>query len=276
MSGSVRRAGEAAIVSASVLWCMSCGSGPKEPERRAVEDAPQEARSARGSVGEICAGEAVSPDPAGIPDNARLAVIVDLRDEELPAALERVEAWGQAPGGEVPVVAGLALSQIGFQLRLVRDLLAAIGIAPRSLLIVQAPGGELVWSFHWVCDLDGLRALLGDRWGLRSRSSVLGMIAEAAAPGSFAYDVVVLPSDQIALTPTGTGARLLRWLAGAEPSIDGRRAAGRFGEVLAEIPAAPVRAVLAWGGGSGVVVAGGGILRIRADGAQIEVQAGDL
>lgn len=259
---------------------LACGPGSADPARKDMSAAdattagegppPAEPRDAS----TICEGRAALADPAVSPVDARLLVALDLDAEALGEALDRVEAWaGDAVSG-APMVAGLALSQLGFQLGLVRASLDEIGVRPSGVLVLQAPGGELVWIVHLRCDLDGLRGLVEARWRLRTRTTVGGMIAEAPADGPFAHDVLVLADDRLALAPRGRGAAVLRWLIGAGPvrSLGAAPASAAVpGEVLAALPAAPVRALVAGEGGGGLVIPGSGWWMLRADGRGLTI-----
>ena len=257
-----RRAGLGAA-----LWALSCGSGA-EGQAPAGSAA---AVAAPSTVAGACAGRATLPELGEVPGDARLAVALDLDAPGLDAALARVEAWAREDAGGAPVVAGLALSQLGFQLGLVRGALAEVGFDPEGLLIVQAPGGELAWLFRQECDLEGVRPVIEARWRLRWRTSAQGAIAEAGPAGGSPYDLVALAGDRFALVPRGRGGAQLRWLsAPSAPALAGAAPRRELGAALAAMRPAPVRLV-AVGAASGLAVVGDGLVRARDDGARLEI-----
>lgn len=181
-----------------------------------------------------------------LPDAARLAILVDLDDAGLAAAARRVEAGASAGG--LPVVAGLALGMLGLQVEMIRGLLARAGLRPRELALVHDRDGAVVWVLRARCDLRDLQATLAAAWGVRGRAVSGGEVAEAAPGSGFPHDVVFLAEDRVALVPAGQAMRMRQWFeAGVSPATMGAAAgadAPRPGEVLAEIPPAPVRGVL--------------------------------
>lgn len=182
-----------------------------------------------------------------LPADLRLAVVIDLESPELPAAIDRLQAGVQAGRG-LPVVAGLGLAQLGLQLAILRPQLASAGLAPRELALLHDRSGAVVWVLRARCDLAGLQALLAQRWSLGVRGVTGGAVAEAmrGANGPVAFEVAFLAEDRLALTPPGSAATLRRWLA-APPAAPGFGAGSgpTPAEVLGEIPAAPIRGVLA-------------------------------
>ena len=118
-----------------------------------------------------------------------------------------------------PTVAGLALSQLGFQVGHVRTILGGLGIDPPEILLLQGPDGELVWLWRLPCDHERLRALVTSAWGLQLRTLVAGALGETVDPQRFPFDLLFLPGDRLALVPAGGGLRILRWLTDGGPRV---------------------------------------------------------
>jgi hypothetical protein len=241
---------------------------PAEAPPRARDEAPRDAAAA-------CEGRRGAPleEPLELPGDLRIAARIDLESADLEAALAHLERWAAAPGGAdtdsdgvgeetgfgddapgagegglppPPLVAGLALSQIGFQVRHIRDLLGTLGFAPPELLLLQDPEGAVVWLWRLPCDLPGLQALVEEGWGLRLRTLVSGAVAEPREPARFPFDLLLLPGDRLALVPAGQGLRLLRWLSGGSPrpSLAPEAIAEPPSDALASLEAAAIRLVL--------------------------------
>lgn len=232
----------------AALLLAACGPGPAETGPKGQVEVAAET-GPKGQVPKASPCDAAGETLAGgawLPDAARLAVLVDLDDPALAAASARVEAG--AGGRGLPVVAGLALGQLGLQTTIVRGTLARAGLRPRELALVHGPDGAVIWVLRARCDLRDLQAAMASAWGVRGRAVSGGEVAEAPAGSSFPHDVVFLAEDRLALVPAGQATALLRWFtAPAGPPAIGPGAAAngpRPGEVLAEIPPAPVRGVL--------------------------------
>lgn len=191
-----------------------------------------------------------STDPLGdlawLPRDLRLAVVFDLDDPGVTqAAIELARASATTPG--LPVVAALGLGFVDAQLAIVRRQLAVATLAPRELLLLHDPAGAVLWVVRARCDLDAVQTALADAWGLRSRASAAGPLAEPAPGAAFPHDVVFLGDDRLALVPAGSGGKLRRWLEGSSkpPELGPGPAGDAPGDTLAALAPAPIRVVLA-------------------------------
>ncbi len=178
-----------------------------------------------------------------------------------------------------PTVAGLALSQVGFQVGHVRTLLGGLGIDPPEMLLLQGPDGELAWLWRLPCDHDRLRALVTSAWGLEIRTLVAGALGESLDPQRFPFDLLFLPGDRLALVPAGGGLRLLRWLTDGGPRVPalGAPQAEEEGpaELLGTLAPAAIRLVIADRVGGVLTLRpasrSSGALRVRASAAGLEI-----
>lgn len=243
-----RLAGALVALAAALAACgashdpadMPPAPGPAQP---APKDLPEP----------TCAGVA---DPLGdldwIPRDVTLAAAIDLADPGHGAAAERLaRAAGEIDG--LPIVAALGLGQLDVQLSIVQGLLRSAGLAPRELVLLHEPGGAVAWVFRVRCDLGALQAIMTRAWGLRSRTTATGPIAEPGAR-PFAHDAVFLADDRVMLAPAGRGGALRRWLeAPAEPALAAGRGGPTPGDALAGLAPAPIRVVLA---GRGLLTGG--------------------
>lgn len=211
---------------------VSAGPGTQRPE----DMSPETCQQAQDPLGDL----------EWIPRDVRLAAAFDLGDPGLgEAARELARASAATPG--MPVVAALGLGFLDAQLDIVRRQLAAADLAPRELLLLHDPAGAVVWVVRVRCDLLVLQAVLARAWGVTSRATAAGPLAEPAAPGGFPHDVVFLADDRLALVPAGAGGKLRRWLEGqaAAPELGGGGRVETPGEALARLDPAPIRVVLA-------------------------------
>lgn len=213
---------------------------PLGPEPPAAEPPAPACADARDPLGDL----------AWLPRDARLAALFDLRDPGLDdAALRLARDVAAIPG--LPIVAGLGLGQLGVQLPLLRSQLRAAHLDPAELLLLHEPGGGVLWLLRARCDLPALQAELARAWGVQTRTSAAGPLAEPRG-GSFPFDVLFLSDDRIALAPAGAGGKLRRWLE-APPAPDpfaSSKPAETPGEALAALEAAPIRVVF---GGRGLL-----------------------
>jgi hypothetical protein len=112
------------------------------------------------------------------------------------------------------------------------------------------PSGSSAWIFVTSCSFDEATARVQSRWGLDVRRTATGAVGIAGDPGdaSFAYDVVFLPADRIALVPAGGATAFEQALAvRAEALGDRAPAAPPVGALLEDVEPAPVRVVVAAG-----------------------------
>lgn len=221
---------------------LACGAQQPVPEDMSVRPGKEAAPEVR-EAGEGCdVAGATLGGAAWLPGDARLAVIVDLDEPELDAAVARLAAVG-ARG--LPVVASLALTNLGLQLSLIRRQLGRAGLQPRELALVHDRAGAVVWVLRARCDLRDLQRTLARAWGVRGRAVAGGEVAEPPAGHGFPHDVVFLAEDRVALVPAGQATAQRRWLEDrAAPPIQPAGSEVPPGTRLDEIPAAPIRGVV--------------------------------
>ncbi|HFE45864.1 MAG TPA: hypothetical protein ENJ18_10310 [Nannocystis exedens] len=282
-----------------LLTALACGDpAPKEESIRSGADpkpasavdsiAPAPAEDAA----RACDGQrgAALEEPLELPGDLRFVARIDLRDADVPVALGHLESWARddadrsattatAERAAPPIVVGLALSQVGFQVTHLRGILGTVGMDPPEVLLLQGPDGDLVWIWRLPCDLDRLRTLLADGFGLRMRTLVSGVIGEPVDAARFPFDLLVLPGDRLALVPAGKGRRALRWLRGEAPRVPGLGAEEPVEEhpqaLLSGLDPAPVRLVIAGRVGGALTLRPGStvattmLVRVDAAGLQI-------
>jgi hypothetical protein len=250
-----RRAGSPAALWLALAFA-ACGardlpSAEAEPAAPVPADTPQDAGPADQVAKDMSPGSCPNAqEPLGdlewIPRDVRLAAVFDLSDPGLgDAARELAHASASTPG--MPVVAALGLGILDVQLDILRRHLTSAGLTPRELLLLHDPAGAVVWVVRVRCDLHALQAALARAWGVTSRATAAGPLAEPAAPGGFPHDVVFLADDRLALVPAGAGGKLRRWLEGqgGPPEFGGGQRVETPGEALARLDPAPIRVVLA-------------------------------
>ncbi|HEY0136133.1 MAG TPA: hypothetical protein VGB85_18730 [Nannocystis sp.] len=208
------------------------------PSDMSPQTAPAPACDARDTLG----------DTSWLPADLRLAVILDLDSPDLPAAIVRLQD-GVREGRGLPVVASRGLGLLGLLLDILRPQLRRAGLDPRELALLHDREGAVVWVLRARCDLEALQARLAASWSLQVRTLTGGSVAEGRRDGAdatgFAFDVAFLAEDRLALTPPGSAPALRRWLSGPPAAPLAGPAAPPPAEVLDEIPAAPIRGVLA-------------------------------
>jgi len=270
----------------------SLGKAPPRTEERPASPAGSIASAAPADAATACEGQrgAALEEPLEFPSELRLVARIDLSHAELPAALEHLERWARDDADRSantvseespppPIVAGLALSQVGFQVAHLRSILAEVGIEPPEVLLLQGPGGTIVWIWHLPCDLDRLRSLFAAGFGLRMRTLVSGVIGEPVDAARFPFDLLLLPGDRVALVPAGEGRKTLRWLRGDASQVPGlvtpKPAEERPQALLGSLDPAPVRLVIAGKVGGALTLRPGStaattmLVRVGADGLQI-------
>lgn len=238
------------LVPALLLALAACPPAPV-PADLAPTPGPPEQPAAPPAAAPTCAARDALGDLAWIPRDLRLAALFDLQDPGLDDAAARLARdVAGLPG--LPIVAGLGLAQLGIQLPLLRRQLRAADLDPAELLLLHEPGGGVLWLLRARCDLPALQSTLARAWGVQSRTSAAGPLAEPRPGGGFAFDVLFLSDDRLALVPAGSGGKLRRWLE-APPAADPfatTRPSETPGELLAAIDRAPIRVVF---GGRGLL-----------------------
>ncbi|MCY1006128.1 hypothetical protein OV079_11255 [Nannocystis pusilla] len=235
-----------------LLALVACGGPPVDPRPAArPSDMPQAAgpivQAPQDMSKQTCPeGQDLIGDLEWIPADARVAGLFDLGDPGVDeAAAELARASATTPG--MPVVAALGLGFLGTQLQILRRQLRDAGLTPRELLLLHDPGGAVVWIVRVRCDLAVLQATLARAWGVTSRTTAAGPLAEPDPARGFPHDVVFLADDRLALVPAGAGGKLRRWLEGqaGPPDLGDRRRSETPGQALARLEPAPIRVVLA-------------------------------
>lgn len=229
------------------LVALLAACGAPVPEDRST---PTPVQPAIGPPPATCDAHDELGGAAWLPADVRLAVIVDLDSGDLAAANNHLAAGVQAGRG-LPVVAALGLGQLGLQLGILRPQLITAGLRPRELMLLHDRTGAVIWVLRARCDLAAIQAGMTAAWSLQVRKISGGEVAESprgpTGAARVAFDVAFLPDDRIALTPPGSAAAVHRWLGAgpAAPGLGAGPAVAPPGEVLDEIPAAPIRGVLA-------------------------------
>jgi len=280
-----------ALVVAPLIACggpaPSPGEGDPSPTKTGQKPAASDAVEATPptDAAAVCEGNRGErfEDPIELPPRLRIVARMDLADTALSPALEHLERWARGEGAqegrpEPPIVAGLALSQAGFQVGHLRELLGSLGIAPPELMLFQGPDGEVLWLWRMPCDLEGLRPLVESGWNLRLRTLVRGAIGEPKDPERFPFDLLLLPGERLALVPAGTGHKLLRWLTDGGPQVPGLGPSdddADLAELLAQLDPAPIRLVVAGKVGASLTLRPGAEgsepQRVRVTGEGLEI-----
>jgi hypothetical protein len=176
-----------------------------------------------------------------VPDDARLATSIQRRDPELSAALAVLARMGAAPELQLPVSAALDFRNLPLQLGSLDRVLGQLELAPAELVELQSPTGEFVWLWATDCPPPTIAARVLDRYGVMLRGDLErpGLRHGSGSVERFPFDLLALGEHRLALTLLGRGAQVGAWLHGSSSSDEGP------GRTLAEIPAAPIRTVLA-------------------------------
>jgi len=167
-----------------------------------------------------------------------------LDHEELDLALSHLAAL-KAPH-PLPIVVAATLSHLETQVDLLRPVLHRAGFDPAELLLVASTQGDLAWVWRSTCDIDIARASVERAWNVRVRRTAGGLVGSPAAPApdAFAFDVLFIPGELVALVPAGRASRVRLWLGGLEA---GEPPAGNHpppGARLDAMQPAPVRVVM--------------------------------
>jgi hypothetical protein len=170
----------------------------------------------------------VSPD-------VRAAFVLDVSLAETDAAVAELAESARGSEHGLPIALAFAIAQWGWQVPALRASLREIGLQPAELLYLRADEPSGAWVFAHACDLDTLRARTTAAWGLSWRTRVEGAVG--AADERFAWDLVVLPGDRIAMVARG---RANAWIGVLGPNT----AAAPLGDALSRMAAAPIRGVI--------------------------------
>lgn len=216
-----------------------------EPTDASAQVATPEPEPAPDSERVACSNERFT-DYDWVPDDARLATSVQRSDPELPAALAVLARMSAAPDLQLPIFATLDFRNLGLQLGTLDRMLVELELAPTELVELQSPSGEFVWVWPTDCPPAAVSARMLDRFGVMLRADLErpGLRHGQGTSERFPFDLLALGDRRVALTLLGRGADVGVWLHGAARH-GGDRADQRPGQALAEIPAAPIRTVLA-------------------------------
>lgn len=176
------------------------------------------------------------PNTRFLPPTIRVAILLDTADVDADAARNRLATHARGDGHGLPIELAFAISQWGWQVPALRASLRTVGLVPAHLLYVRTeedPSG--VWLLPHACDLEALRSRTTEAWGLSWRTRVEGAVG--SAPEGFAWDMLALPGDRIALVPAGAGGT---WIEKLRPDPE-RPSPGKALDVL---PPAPIRGVV--------------------------------
>jgi hypothetical protein len=180
-----------------------------------------------------------------VPNDARLTTSIQRGDSELPAALGVLARMSETPDLQLPVFATLDFRNLGLQLGALDRMLVELELAPAELVELQGPHGELAWVWATDCPPTTIAARTLGRFGVMLRADLErpGLRHGAGTIDRFPFDLLALGEHRVALTPLGRGAHVGAWLHGSSSSPT--ESQDHPGRALAEIPAAPIRTVLA-------------------------------
>jgi hypothetical protein len=179
------------------------------------------------------------------PDRAAVLASIDLEHPETTRAIEHLsQAAGSGDSG-LPIDVAFALTQWSWQVPLVQQTLREAGYEPAELVYLRTIDGLPAWVWTSTCDLEQSLERVRDAWGVhvrRALGAVIGSVPEE--PRRFAYDVVFVAGDRIALVPAGMGARLADVLGRTRSATPGLGDAPPVRALLGSVEPAPVRAVV--------------------------------
>jgi hypothetical protein len=183
-----------------------------------------------------------------VPDDTRLTISIQRGDSELPAALTVLARMSDTPDLQLPVFATLDFRNLGLQLGVLDRMLAELELDPAELVELQGPAGEFAWVWATDCPPAAVSARMLDRFGVMLRADLErpGLRHGTGTIERFPFDLLALGEHRLALTPLGRGAQVGAWLHHGNSSTPPDKSTdARPGPALAEIPAAPIRTVLA-------------------------------
>jgi hypothetical protein len=175
---------------------------------------------------------------AWVPSEARLIALIELNDEELEVALQALRELARHDGHGLPMDVAFGLAHWDFQVPLLRTTLRRAGFEPAELAVLRFDDIGTVWVFGSSCDLDVAIERVESAWNIEVRRTSTGAIGRPRDEHPFAFDVVFLPGDRVAMVPADRGVALTRLVAGGSPPGD----ASRPGTVVETLEPAPIRA----------------------------------
>ena len=173
-----------------------------------------------------------------VPADASLTAVVDLTAADLEAALVHLAEAARADDHDLPMDVAFGFAHWDFQVPLIRATLLQAGFEPAELLALRVGDVGTSWVFGSTCDIDLALERLRSIWGLEVRRTATGALA---SPGTepFAFDVVFLPGDRVALTPAGRGSDFTRAVM-VPTTSEGPRPSN----LLEALDPAPIRAIV--------------------------------
>jgi hypothetical protein len=233
------RAGLPALAAAVSLAGCQAHQG-EQPTQLPVE-AREQAEAASDAPGLDPCG---SPDErldglSWVPSEARLTALIELNDDELEVALQALRELARRDDHGLPMDVAFGLAHWDFQVPLLRTTLRRAGFEPAELAVLRFDDIGTVWVFGSSCDLDVAIERVESAWNIEVRRTSTGAMGRPRDEHPFAFDVVFLPGDRIAMAPADRGVALTRLLAGGSPPPGD---APRPGTVVETLEPAPIRA----------------------------------
>jgi hypothetical protein len=221
---------------------------------RADGPTPSEVPTSVGAEASAAEGEAPGPSEEAqacgrsrsfaeydwIPDDARLTTAIERQHPELPAALDTLMRMSADPELQLPVFATLDFRNLGLQLANLDRLLAELELEPAELVELHSPGGQFVWLWATDCPPAAVAARVLDRFEIMLRADLEhpGLRRGEGSAEGFPFDILTLGEDRVGLTLVGHGREVGAWLYDAP-----RGGEDGPGQLLAELPTAPIRSV---------------------------------
>jgi hypothetical protein len=249
-------------VALSALACRppSEASEAPQPAHRTEAESPEtDAQAHCGPTAERLGGL------AWVPADARLTALVELVDADLDAALRTLSDLVRGAEHGLPADIAFGLAHWDFQVPLLRSTLERAGFEPAEIAALWLDDIGTVWVFGSTCDLDLAIERVRTVWNVEVRRTATGALGTPNGQDAFAFDVVFLPGDRIAMAPADRGAACSRVLTVAPTPSD----APRPGVVVEGLEHAPVRAYVqgrALSAGDGMVAH-----RLRITGGRVEI-----
>lgn len=209
---------------------------PPDPPPDAVAPTPPEPEPPCGETGLRIAHF------AWVPSDAQAVARFDLADPSLADALRETSAFASAAGHGVPIDVGFAMSQWSWQVPGLGAVLAGAGFEPADLVYLRILDGSSAWVFPAQCDFEDAIARVEREWQVEVRRTWVGAVGTPRPGAGFAFDVVFLEGERMALAPVGTGSRLLERLSSNAPRPT--NPAASLTAILDRLDRGPIRMVL--------------------------------
>ena len=224
------------VLALALLGCPRPTGGPDQPaasDTGATDPDPGPQPSACGTPSLRFA------DFDWVPDDSRLAVVVDRDDPELEQAWSQLAALLDDDGLALPIHADMAFRNLRFQLGGVTPTLAALGLSPAELVELHGPAGDVVWVWPSDCPAAELGPLALAELGVLVRADFERPgLRSGAGTDRFPFDLVLVRDRFVALAPRGRGPAVGAWLSASHEEPEGP------GPILTKLAPAAIRAVL--------------------------------